>query len=94
MSIYRTPPTPICRCLLEAHDTNPTLRTPSDSWGEGGKQTTKCDLAPTSGASALLTGSGGGPPFKNWGHSLSVDPTNKQSQAHPTLPSGKQPIAG
>lgn len=61
---------------------------------EGGKKT-KSDLAFRSlGASALLTGLGGGPPFKNWGHSLSVDPTNKQSQTHPALPTGKQPIPG
>lgn len=51
-------------------------------------------LAPSLGASALLTGPGDSPPFKNWGHSLSVDPTNKQSQAHPALPAGKQPIPG
>lgn len=51
-------------------------------------------LAPSLGASALLTGPGGSPPFKKWGHSLSVDPTNKQSQAYPALPAGKQPIPG
>lgn len=63
MSPYRTPQ--ICWCLLAAHGTSPTPRTPSNSCR--GK---KSDLAPSLGASALLTGLGGGPPFKNWGHSL------------------------
>lgn len=34
------------------------------------------------------------PPFKTRGLSLFVDPTNKQSQAHPAFPAGKRPIPG